>query len=105
MDSLSYIFKSKVSFPLAILDIDMDKCVVKLSLKKVLENNKDRIGSLQYGQPYSAVVIKNDGDKCVVIVEKMWIEGILSEPGNCGPGDIVIVRPISRGRVPEFCLD
>lgn len=105
VDSLSYIFKSKVSFPLAILDIDMDKCVVKLSLKKVLENNKDRIGSLQYGQPYSAVVIKNDGDKCVVIVEKMWIEGILSEPGNCGPGDIVIVRPISRGRVPEFCLD
>ena len=105
VESLFDIFKNNISFPLEILDVDMEKCIVKLSLKKVLEKNKDRIDNLQYDQSYSACVIKNDDNGCVVVIEKMWIEGTLSDPGRCMPGDLVCVRPISRGRVPEFCLD
>lgn len=105
MGSLVDIFKNNPSFPLEILDIDMEKCVVKLSLKKVLEKNKGRIDNLQYDQSYSAYVIKNDNNGCVIVIEKMWVEGILSDPGRCTQGDIVMVRPISRGKVPEFCMD
>lgn len=105
IDSIEQIYKDGIKFPLIITDIDMERCVVKLSLKKLLANNKAKIGTLNYCTSYTAYIIGKRGNDSVLVIEKIWIEGILLESSNRKVGDKVIVRAISLGDTPEFCED
>lgn len=104
--SIEELFKDKVSFPLIIKEIDMEQCVVKLSLKKLLENNKGRIDSLNYMNSYSAIVVGRDAYKrTILIIENVWVEGILTESYNGNMGDRITVRTVSTREIPEFTIN
>ena len=104
--SIEELFKNRVSFPLIIKEIDMEQCVVKLSLKKLLENNKGRADSLNFMNSYSAIVVGSDASKhTVLIIENVWIEGVLTEAYNGNMGDRITVRAVSTREIPEFVID
>ena len=103
--SVEDLFKNKASFPLIIKEIDMEQCVVKLSLKKLLENNKGRVDSLNFMNLYSAIVVGSDASKhTVLIIESVWIEGVLTEEYNGNIGDRITVRAVSTREIPEFVI-
>ena len=102
LDSLEQLYKTGRTFPLVITDIDMNKCVVVLSLKSLLQKNKDRIHNLDYTKNYKAYVVKSETHRCVIIIENVWIEGILTESRKFTGGEKIIVRPVSLRDTPEF---
>ena len=104
--SIEELFKNGASFPLIIKEIDMEQCVVKLSLKKLLENNKGRVDNLNFMNSYSAIVVGSDASKhTVLIIENVWIEGVLTEVYNGNMGDRITVRAVSTREIPEFIID
>ena len=105
IESIEQIYKDGIKFPLIITEIDMERCIVKLSLKKLLANNKDKVKSLDYYTRYSAHIIGKRDNDSIIIVDKIWIEGILIESKNSKIGDKVSVRAISLGEIPEFSGD
>lgn len=105
IESMERIYKDGIKFPLIITEIDMERCIVKLSLKKLLANNKDKVKLLDYYTRYSAYIIGKRDNDCIIIVDKIWIEGILIESKNCKIGDKVSVRAISLGETSEFSMD
>ena len=102
LDSLELLYKTGRTFPLVITDIDMNQCVVVLSLKKLLNKNKERIHKLEYSKNYNAYVVKSEVHRCVIIIENVWIEGILTESGKFVGGEKITVRPVSLRDTPEF---
>ena len=68
-------------------------------------NNKDKVKSLDYYTRYSAHIIGKRDNDSIIIVDKIWIEGILIESKNSKIGDKVSVRAISLGEIPEFSGD
>ncbi len=83
----------------------MEQCLVKLSLKQLLENNKDRVENIDYNKQYSAYIIGKHNNDSVIILEKVWIEGILIDSPQCHIGDKINVRAVSLSEVPEFIED
>lgn len=102
IDSIEQIYKNGVKFPLIITEIDMERCIVKLSLKKLLANNKEKIKMLDYYSQYTAHIIGKRNSDSILVIEQIWIEGILLESNNRKIGDKVMVRAISLGKIPEF---
>lgn len=105
IDSIEEIYKDGVKYPLIITEIDMERCIVKLSLKKLLANNVEKVSLLDYHTQYTAHIIGKRNNDSVLIIDRMWIEGILIDSVNHKIGDKVIVRAISLGSVPEFSED
>lgn len=102
LDSLDTLYKDGRTFPLVITDIDMNKCIVMLSLKKLLDKNRERINSLEYAKKYKAYVLKYEMNNAVIIIEKVWIEGILVDANKLNVGKKITVHPISIREIPEF---
>lgn len=102
LDSLEPLYKTGRTFPLVITEIDMNHCVVVLSLKNLLNKNKERIHKLDYTKNYNAYVVKSETHRCVIIIENIWIEGILTESRKFVGGEKIIVRPVSLRDIPEF---
>ena len=102
LDSLKQLYKTGRTFPLVITNIDMNQCVVMLSLKNLLHKNKERIHILDYTKTYNAYIVKSEAHRCVIIIENIWIEGVLSEARKFVGGEKIIVRPISLNDTPEF---
>ncbi len=105
INSLKQIFNGTISFPLIVTDIDMEQCLVKLSLKQLLENNKDRIGTIDYNKQYNAYIIGKHDNDSVIILENVWIEGVLIDSPQCHIGDRISVRALSLREIPEFIED
>lgn len=80
----------------------MERCIVKLSLKKLLANNKEKIKMLDYYSQYTAHIIGKRNSDSILVIEQIWIEGILLESNNRKIGDKVMVRAISLRKIPEF---
>ena len=76
IDSIEEIYKDGVKYPLIITEIDMERCIVKLSLKKLLANNVEKVSLLDYHTQYTAHIIGKRNNDSVLIIDRMWIEGI-----------------------------
>ena len=105
VDSLDNIYKSGFNPPLIISDIDMEQCIVKLSLRQLLEKNIDRVSWISYDKVYSGYVIGESSSNSIIVLDKIWVEGILVDSKRHSPGDKVMVRAISLRDVPEFTED
>lgn len=105
IDSVKPLFKDGRTFPMIITEIDMEQCIVKLSLKKLLSKNANRIGTLNYEKVYKGYITGYKNTEYVLIIENVWIEGLLVNACHHNVGDYVNVRPISLREIPEFTED
>ena len=105
VDSVKPLFKDGRTFPMIITEIDMEQCIVKLSLKKLLAKNANRIETLNYEKMYKGYIVGYKNSEYVLIIEHVWIEGLLVNASKHNVGDYVNVRPISLREIPEFTED
>lgn len=97
------IFSHDTLFPLMIKEIDMDKCLIRLSLKDLFKHNIKRVNNLDYKENYQGVVLGKKYRKTIIAITKIWVEGFFTSNKEYKVGEILEVHLISRNNnFPEF---
>jgi len=92
IDSCMNIFNNVESVPLKIKNIDLEKNKILLSLKDLLDSNKDRISNLNYEQTFDSIIIGKRYNGYIVLLANIWIEGLLETEKKYNIGDKIKTR-------------
>lgn len=91
---------------LYIKDINLEKNIIILSLKQILQDNEIYLSEASYDTSYKALVLgKQIGNSYIAIIKDIWVEAILESNKSLLPGEIVPVRAIRLCDPAEFILD
>lgn len=85
------IFGATFTCPLKVKDINLDRNIIYLSLKDLITQNADRVGTLNFGKVYSGKVlgVKNGG--YCILLENIWIEIYIKSSKSYAIGDCLEV--------------
>lgn len=84
--------KSLTNIALQIKQIDLEKNRIVLSLKDLTRSNKSRIEDLDYELEYDAIILGDKHQDYIVLIQGLWIEGILETKKQYDIGQSLKVR-------------
>lgn len=86
-------FASLNPIPLVIKKIDSEKNRIILSLADLTKKNNDRIDDIDYTSELKGIVLGEKNGNYIVIINGIWVEGILETKRKYKIGEVIEVRP------------
>ncbi|BBE16290.1 SSU ribosomal protein S1p [Aquipluma nitroreducens] len=105
VESCKDLFNSISNLPLIIKKIDLERNKILLSLKEFVLNSKATHNDLSYSDSYKSIVLGKTQNNYAVLLQDIWVEGILETTRSYKTGDIVIVRPSKLSGDPIFLTE
>lgn len=105
VESCKDLFNNINSLPLVIKKIDLERNRILLSLKEFVLHYRDIPNDLSYSDSIKSIVLGKTQNNYSVLLQDIWVEGILETTRLYKTGDLVIVRPSKLSGDPIFLIE